>query len=250
MIQHSLTHVGRASPNEEKVDLRAFVSHTSKSLKDSTVFLASVDNKQVQYTDSRNGTLMLARRDLGGFRGKTAEEVLRGFCQEISLPFQTTKEAAGIVCGIAQQLFRAFDGNATFARDQLPLGLQGLQQVDWTKQNSELAALRQRHKERTVRNIAFRSSPYTAFCIDCIDTLEGDEYLCTGVEDTDLVLIDETLEAANIMKYRIHNFHDGVGPQSRYSWQAFVKTDHPDFAGGCLQNSLCPIVRTMHAHKH
>ena len=155
------------------------------------------------------------------------------------MTYQTQRDNMELACSMVQQLFRAFGGQG-FARERLPLGLQSIQQLDWAMPNEEMTAFRkrrqQRRKERFFHKV-HRDIPFV------MDLPTAGEYMCAGNDDQDIVLIDQGMAAARLVKYRIHSFDTDARQDSDRSWQVFVKTDHADFVWGSLSDNECPLVR-------
>ena len=168
--------------------LIVFISHTSNSLKDSTVFWPSTDNAIAESAELKNGILTLTKRSLQAFPGKGAAELLEEFCQVIAPGFKSLERPLKLAYGVAQQLFRAFDGKKDFSRDLLPLGLQGVQQVEWTKQNQDLAVIREMHRKR--KEALLVPDANASFILDGSARCE---HYCIGVDCENLVLIDHSM---------------------------------------------------------
>ncbi|KAH0841316.1 hypothetical protein FOPE_06114 [Fonsecaea pedrosoi] len=211
----------------------AFVAHTSSSLKDSKLLWPSKGSR-VHTVGVQDEELVAVTRALGDlFQGRDAEQVLAGFCQKIFLLFQTDTKALGIASVIAEQLFKSFDDNGSFGRETMPMGIQGVQELNWTTQNEELAPLRKEYQTR----VKAEGGPLPPFSMT---DSKGNQLLFAGLEEETLIIIDKTMLSAGLVRYRHHTFDIGVN-RAKCSWQLFVKIKHRDFLRSWFRTSAAPI---------
>ncbi|KIX97204.1 uncharacterized protein Z520_07318 [Fonsecaea multimorphosa CBS 102226] len=212
---------------------RAYISHTSSSLKDSRVLWPS-NGRLVHSIGMQNGELVVVTHALGAsYEGREVEEVLAGFCQRIFLLFQVDTRALGIAGVIAEQLFKSIDDNGSFSRETMPLGIQGVQELNWTTQNEELVALQQQYQRR----VQDEGKPLKPFSMT---DSNGNELLFAGLGEETLVIVDKAMLAVGIVRYRVHFFDVGLG-RPKNSWQLFVKINHQDFLRSWFRSSLAPV---------
>ncbi|OAP59686.1 hypothetical protein AYL99_06984 [Fonsecaea erecta] len=211
----------------------AFVSHTSLSLKDSKVLWPS-SGCRVHSIGMHDGELVAVTHTLGAaFGGRKAEEVLGKFCQKIYLLFRTDTRALGIASVIAEQLFKSVDDKGSFNRETMPLGIQGVQELNWTTQNEELTPLRQEYQRRA-KDKGKQLTPFST------TDSNGNELLFAGPHGETMIMIDKSMLSAGIVKYRHHTFDMGFS-RATCSWQLFVKINHRDFVRSWFQSSLSPV---------
>ncbi|KIW77690.1 hypothetical protein Z517_07523 [Fonsecaea pedrosoi CBS 271.37] len=211
----------------------AFVAHTSSSLKDSKLLWPSKGSR-VHTVGVQDEELVAVTRALGDlFQGRDAEQVLAGFCQKIFLLFQTDTKALGIASVIAEQLFKSFDDKGSFGRETMPMGIQGVQELNWTTQNEELAPLRKEYQTR----VKAEGGPLPPFSMT---DSKGNQLLFAGLEEETLIIIDKTMLSAGLVRYRHHTFDIGVN-RAKCSWQLFVKIKHRDFLRSWFRTSAAPI---------
>ena len=143
-------------------------------------------------------TLEAVKCTIEAFEGKDSEDVLFGFCQDITSPYGLPTNSFAISCCIAQLLLSAFDGNS-FDRGCLPLGIHAVQVLDWQKLNAELSPFREEVRERNQS----RDIPLIpTFEIDA----RGNECVFLGFNDEDLVIIDSSMTAHSLVKIKLHTF--------------------------------------------
>lgn len=186
----------------------AFVAHQSLSLNDSRVVHITSQAKKIALFGWKDGELRAdIRVDWAPLKAGNADEALCSFCQKIWLRGLATDP--GTLAGssiVAQNLFQAFDNKLSFKREMLSFGLQGLQELDWSKQNAVLMDDNQRTKQ-SANESRVRFGPDDRFLLD-IDT---------GM-----------LEARGVVKFKIHDMNIEQ-PQQKKSYQLFVDVKHTDF---------------------
>ena len=122
-----------------------------------------------------------------------------------------------VVAGlVVEQLFHSYDGVKSFDRKELPYGIQGVQELDWNRQNAELAPAREEFLSRSVQG-------------RLLETIDGKHWRWFG--NGSLVVIDETMPqtpTVGLVKYRFHAFDVGF-PRRNTAWQMFVNVKHRDW---------------------
>ncbi|KIW72728.1 hypothetical protein PV04_00904 [Phialophora macrospora] len=203
----------------------AYISF-ARDLSDTIFFLPTPDQGSVETIELKGGRLDFRRRCLDRFPGANARVLLFAFCHDVAAPYEMSPGNFRHACGIAQQLLRASNGSGAFARDCLPVGIQGVKELNWTKQNDQFVPLREEHhskqKEPEHEN---QSEPST--------DPKGNKYTFHGWFDEDLVLVDETLKEAGLLKLLCHTFDVPGVSEVKWSWQVFAKLDQPEFAAFC-----------------
>ncbi|KIW90205.1 uncharacterized protein Z519_08849 [Cladophialophora bantiana CBS 173.52] len=214
---------------------KAYVSHTSSSLKDSKVLWPS-DGSRIHTIALQDKELIVVTHALGPFfKGRHVEGILAGFCQKIFLLFNTDTRALGIGSVIAEQLFKCFDGQGSLAREIMPLGIQGVQELNWTTQNEQLAPLRQVYQKR-MKEDRRSLTPFS------MTDSNGNELLFAGLQEETLIIVDKTMLPAGLVKYTHHTFDIGCLDRAKCSWQLFVKVTHRNFLRSCFRTCQAPIV--------
>jgi len=179
----------------------------------------------------------IQNRILGNsFGRKNAEDVLSGFCQEI-ITGMTTSYLTLVTAGLlVEQLFQAFDGRKLFKREALPYGIQGLQELDWGKLNSELSPLHDQFLGRVRTKEGCLDAPLRKH----IETVDGKQWTWFGDFAGLLVIVDESMrETAGLVRYRLHAFEIGI-PRKNCSFQMFVNANDPSFRENLLMED--PVV--------
>ncbi|ETI28698.1 hypothetical protein G647_01149 [Cladophialophora carrionii CBS 160.54] len=203
----------------------AYISY-ARALSETMVFLPSPDQGIIETISLREGRLDFEQRRLERLPAAAAGALLFAFCEEFVAPGGMSPENFRHVCGILQQLLRSSGEKGAFARDRLPLGIQGVKELDWTKQNDQFRPIREEHrgkgKEPEREN---QSHTWTG--------PTGDKYTFHGCFDEDLVIVDESLKEAGLLKFVCHTFDVPGSSQVRWSWQVFAKLNHPEFAAFC-----------------
>jgi hypothetical protein len=184
------------------------VAHQSLSLNDSRVVHITSQAKKVALFGWENGELRAdIRVDWAPLKAGNADEALCSFCQKIWLRGLAANH--GTLAGasiVAQNLFQSFDNNGAFKREMLSFGIQGLQELDWSKQNAALMDDSQWIKQSANKS-RVRFGPDDRFLLD-IDT---------GM-----------LELRGVVKFKIHDM-DIEQPLQKKSYQLFVDVKHPVF---------------------
>ncbi|EXJ64752.1 hypothetical protein A1O7_01090 [Cladophialophora yegresii CBS 114405] len=190
------------------------------------VFVPSPDQGVIETIGWRGGRLEFEQRRLVRLSAEAAGALLFAFCVGLAAPDGMSPGELRHVCGILQQLLRAFDGKGVFARDRLPLGIQGVKELDWTKQNDQFSPLREEHRAKG-------KEPEHENQYHTWTGPKGNKYTLHGCHDEDLVIVDESLKEAGLFKLVCHSFDVPGMSQVKSSWQVFAKLDHPEFAALC-----------------
>ncbi|EXJ65704.1 uncharacterized protein A1O5_11231 [Cladophialophora psammophila CBS 110553] len=117
----------------------------------------------------------------------------------------------------------------------MPVGIQGVQELNWTTQNEQLAPLRQEYQKRMKED----RRPLTPFSMT---DSNGNELLLAGLQEETLIIVDKTMLSAGLVKYTHHTFDIGCLDRAKCSWQLFVKVTHRDFLRSCFRTSQAPVV--------
>jgi hypothetical protein len=220
----------------------AFVARPGNLLSECVVFGPSEDNKRAERLALAGTQERLVVDGLEAFGDNTALEVLRTFCQEVHLWFPVSQGVQRLACGLAERLLKACDGQGGFARERLPYKIQGIQELDWSRQNELLAGYRERQKkfDLTIK-VVHDTAPLPFF----LDIPTGRRCLFLGLRHEEVIVIDDSMRALGLIKFLFHTFEiDEVYHElkTRCSWQVFVKFDHPDFCTAAVRESPTPVV--------
>jgi hypothetical protein len=189
-------------------------------------FLPSPDQGSVKTIKLSDGRLEFQQRCLEQLPGANARLLLFAFCHDVAAPYGMSRENFRHACGIAQQLLRASNGDGAFARDRLPVGIQGVKELNWTKQNDQFVPLREEHQSKG-------KEPEHESQSHSLTNPKGNKYTFHGWFDEDLVFVDESLKEAGLLKLLCHTFAVPSVSEVKWSWQVFAKLDQPEFAAFC-----------------
>lgn len=147
------------------------------------------------------------RVDWAPLKVENPDEVLCSFCQKIWLHGLAASHGAITGGGIvAQSLFQSSDNAGSFKRDRLSFGIQGLQELDWSKQNAAMMG------ETQINQASANKSR-----------------LWFGPDDRWMLDVDTgMLDLLGIVKFKIHDV-DINQPQQKRSYQLFVDVKHTLF---------------------
>lgn len=184
------------------------MAHQSLSLNDSKVVHITSQAKKIAIFGWEEGELKADFRvDWAPLKAGNAEEALCSFCQKIWLRGLGTNN--GTLAGasiVAQNLFQSFESNGSFKREMLSFGIQGLQELDWSKQNAVLM-----DDSQSIKQSANKSR------------------VRFGPDDRFLLEIDKSmLELRGVVKFKIHDM-DIEQPVQKKSYQLFVDVKHTLF---------------------
>jgi len=185
-------------------------------LNDSTVVQLSTEAKKVALFEWEDGRLGAGIRvEWPPLKIKNPDEVLCSFCQKIWLHGLAASHGALTVAGItAQSLFQSFDNAGSFKRDKLSFGIQGLQELDWSKQNTVM--------------------------MNDTDTnqISANKFrLLFGPDNRFMLDVDKgMLELLGIAKFKIHDV-DIKQQQQKRSYQLFANIKHDSFTTAFVDES-------------
>ncbi|KAJ4517035.1 hypothetical protein HRR90_004790 [Exophiala dermatitidis] len=202
---------------------RAYFVHRSSSLEDSIILVVAANGSDITTISVENDLWQWETRTLGqGFGALDAEDVLAGFCQRILLGITTTRPTLLLASALTHHLFKAYDGTRAFSCMNLPFGIQGIQELDWKKQNDELFALRRALKKRVLEE---GSQVVHEKHFDD----KGNELLWMSFYVPFLSVIDRSmLKDRGLVKYQFHVFKTEL-PWELVAFQMFVNVESPAF---------------------
>ncbi|EXJ89471.1 hypothetical protein A1O3_02538 [Capronia epimyces CBS 606.96] len=201
----------------------AYISHTSQSLKDSHVIFVSEDKSEVFTVSLRDGVWHRETRMLGEqFGGLDAENVVSAICHKIILGTTTNFLTLVLAGTLTKQLFGAYDGARSFSRENLPFGIQGVQELNWSKQDNELSPLHDafQKRKREEGEQVVQEKHFDA---------KGNQLVWMGYLSPFLIVIDRSMmKTAGLVRYHLHSF-TSLFRWEQAAFQIFVNVNHPGF---------------------